>query len=72
MTQDKSKSQDQEAAAINQDQSLNKDAINELVDEYEKSVSLEEQIELNAPTQKQLARVERGLEDSMIGIEDDS
>jgi hypothetical protein len=72
MTQDKSPSPDQEAAAITNDPSLNKEAINELVDEYEKSANSEEQTELNAPKQKELGEVERGLEDSVMGIEDAS
>ncbi len=71
MTQDKSRNQDQEAAAINNDPSLNKDAINELVDEYEKSAN-DEITELNTPTQKELGEVERALEDSVMGIEDAS
>lgn len=71
MTQDKARKQDQEAAAINNDPSLNKEAINELVDEYEKSTNSEE-TELNSPTQKELGEVERALEDSVMGIEDNS
>lgn len=72
MTQDKSRKPDQEAAAINNDPSLNKEAINELVDEYEKNASSEESVKLNSPTQKELGEVERSLEDSVMGIEDAS
>jgi len=72
MTQDKSQPQDQEAAAINHDPSLNKEAINELVDQYEQSANSNETQELISPTQKQLGDVERSLEDSVMGIEDAS
>jgi hypothetical protein len=65
MTQDKARKQDQEAAAINNDPSLNKEAINELVDEYEKSAN-DEQAELNLQTENQLEDVET-LEYSVIG-----
>lgn len=71
MTQDKARKQDQEAAAINNDPSLNKEAINELVDEYEKSAN-DEETELKPQTEKELGDVERALEDSVMGIEDDS
>lgn len=70
MTQDKSKPQDQEAAAINHDPSLNKEAINELVDQYEQSAN-DETTPL-IPAQKELGEVERTLEDSVMGIEDAS
>lgn len=65
MTQDKARKQDQEAAAINNDPSLNKEAINELVDEYEKSAN-DDETELNPQTEKELGNVET-LEDSVIG-----
>lgn len=65
MTQDKARKQDQEAAAINNDPSLNKEAINELVDEYEKSAS-DDEAELNPQTEKELGNVET-LEYSVIG-----
>lgn len=71
MTQDKARKQDKEAAAINNDPSLNKEAINELVDEYEKSAN-DEETELKPQTEKELGNVERALEDSVMGIEDDS
>ena len=73
MTQDKSRPQDQEAAAVaNGDPMLNKQAVNELVDEYEKSANSDEIKELDPPTQKELGEVERALEDSMMGIDDAS
>ena len=73
MTQDKSRPQDQEAAAVaNGDPTLNKQAVNELVDEYEKSANSDEIKELDPPTQKELGEVERALEDSVMGIEDAS
>lgn len=65
MTQDKARKQDQEAAAINNELSLNKEAINELVDEYEKSAN-DDETELNPQTEKELGNVET-LEDSVIG-----
>jgi hypothetical protein len=72
MTQDKSPSPDQEAGDITNDPSLNKEAINELVDQYEKSANSGEPTELNAPKEKELGEVERALEDSVMGIEDAS
>jgi hypothetical protein len=72
MTQDKSRPQDQEAAAVGSDPTLNKEAINEVVDEYEKSANSDEPTELDPPTQKELGDVERALEDSVMGIEDAS
>jgi len=69
MTQDKPRSQDQEAAAISSDPTLNKEAVNEVVDEYEKSANLDKPTELTPSTQKD---VERALEDSVMGIEDAS
>jgi hypothetical protein len=72
MTQDKSRQQDQEAASIANDPTLNKAAVNEVVDEYEKSANSGEPTELDSPTQKELGDVERALEDSVLGIEDAS
>lgn len=71
MTQDKSKSPDQEASTVNSDPSLNKQAVDEVVNEYEQSTKSDEK-ELDLPTQKQLGRVERALEDTVLGIEDAS
>ena len=70
MTQDKSRPQDQEAAALNHDPSLNKEAVNESVDLYEQSANSEEAT--LTPIQKELGDVERSLEDSVMGIEDAS
>ena len=70
MTQDKPRQQDKEAA-ISHDPSLNKEAVNELVDQYEQANS-DETTELNLPIQKELSEVERALEDSVMGIEDAS
>jgi hypothetical protein len=67
MTQDKSRSQDQEAAAVSSDPSLNKEAVNEVVDEYERSANSDEPAELAPSTQKELGEVERTLEDSVLG-----
>ena len=72
MTQDKSRSQDQEAAAVSSDPALNKEAINEVVDEYEQSANSDHPTEVNPATQKELGNVERALEDSVLGIEDAS
>jgi hypothetical protein len=72
MTQDKPRSQDEEAAAISGDPTLNKEAVNEVVDEYEKSANLDKPTELTPSTQKELGDVERALEDSVMGIEDAS
>lgn len=72
MTQDKSRSQDQEAAAVSSDPSLNKEAIDEVVDEYERSANSDHPTEVNPATQKELGNVERALEDSVLGIEDAS
>jgi hypothetical protein len=72
MSQDKSKPQDQEFAAVSSDPVLNKQAINEVADEYERSANSEESAELDLVTQKELGEVERALEDSVMGIEDAS
>lgn len=72
MTQDKSRTQEQEAAAINNDPTLNKEAVNEVVDEYEQSANVDKPTELDPSTQKELGEVERALEDSVLGIEDAS
>ncbi|HEY9632312.1 MAG TPA: hypothetical protein V6D14_02835 [Coleofasciculaceae cyanobacterium] len=72
MTQDKSRPQAQEAAAISNDPALNKEAVNEVVDEYEKSANSDNSTELAPSTQKELGDVERALEDSVLGIEDAS
>lgn len=72
MTQDKSRAQDQEAAAVSSDPALNKEAIDEVVDEYERSANSDHPTEVNPATQKELGNVERALEDSVLGIEDAS
>jgi hypothetical protein len=72
MIQDKSKLQDQQAAAVSTDPTLYKDAVNEVVDEYERSANVDKPTELNPATQKELGEVERALEDSVLGIEDAS
>ena len=72
MIHDNSRPQDQEAAAVASDPTLNKQAINELVDEYEQSANSDKPTELDPPTQKELGEVERALEDSVMGIEDAS
>ena len=72
MSQDNAKPQDQEVAAVSSDPVLNKEAINEVVDEYERSANSDESAELDLVTQKELGEVERALEDSVMGIEDAS
>lgn len=71
MNQERSKSQDQEIA-VPHDPTLNKQAVNEVVDEYEKSANVDNPIQLNPSTQKELGDVERALEDSVLGIDDAS
>ena len=72
MTQDKSRTQDQEASAISNDPNLTKEAVNEVVDEYEQSANVDKPTELAPSTQKELGEVERALEDGLLGIEDAS
>ncbi|MEW6495346.1 MAG: hypothetical protein AB1589_22940 [Cyanobacteriota bacterium] len=72
MTQDNSRTQEQEAAAISNDPTLNKEALNEVVDEYEQSANVDKPTELDPSTQKELGEVERALEDAVLGIEDAS
>jgi hypothetical protein len=72
MTQDKSRTQEQEAAAISNDPTINKEAVNEVVDEYEQSANANRPTELDPSTQKELGEVERALEDAVLGIEDAS
>lgn len=72
MTQDNSRTQEQEAAAISNDPTLNKEAVNEVVDEYEQSANVDKPTELDPSTQKELGEVERALEDAVLGIEDAS
>lgn len=69
MNAEASKPQDQEAA-IPYNPALNKQAVNEAVDEYEKSANSEESVILVPSTQKELGEVERTLEDSVLGIDD--
>lgn len=68
MRQEKAKTQNQEAAAVPSDPTLNKEAVNEVVDEYEKSANVDNPIELDPATQKELGEVERALEDSVFGV----
>ncbi len=70
MMQEKSKPEDQEVAAISSDPTLNKEAVNEVVDEYERSANSDKPTELTPATQKELGEVERALEDSVLGIDD--
>jgi hypothetical protein len=72
MIEDKSKPQDQEAAAVPSDPALIKEAVNEVVDEYEKSANSDKPTELDPSTQKELGEVERALEDSVLGMDDAS
>jgi hypothetical protein len=72
MTQEKSRPQDQEAAAVANDPTLNKEAVDEVVGQYEESAKSDETTELSPATQKELGDVERALEDSLLGIEDAS
>jgi hypothetical protein len=72
MMQDKSGAPDQQATAVPNDPMLNKAAVNEVVDEYEKTANLDKPTELEPATQKELGEVERALEDSVMGIEDAS
>ncbi len=72
MTQDKSRSQDEEATAVGSDPTLNKEAVDEVVREYEESARMDETSQLDLATQRELGNVERELEDSLLDIEDAS
>lgn len=72
MKQDKSKPQAPEIINPSSEPSLNQDAVNEVVDEYEISANLDQPTEVDPATQKELGEVERALEDSVLGIEDAS
>ena len=72
MTQDKARQQDQEAASVASDPTLNKEAVDEVVEQYERSANSDDDKELDLSTQKELGDVERALEDSVLGIEDAS
>lgn len=72
MTQEKSRPQNEEAAAVANDPTLNKEAVDEVVAQYEESAKSDETTELSPATQKELGDVERALEDSLLGIEDAS
>jgi hypothetical protein len=72
MKQDKSKSQNPEIVSTPSESTLNQDAVNEVVDEYEISANLDQPTEVDPATQKELGEVERALEDSVMGIEDAS
>jgi hypothetical protein len=67
MRQEKAKFPNQEPVAVPNDPTLNKEAVNEVVDEYEKSANLDKPTELDPATQKELGEVERALEDSVLG-----
>lgn len=69
MNTEEPKPQGQEST-IPYDPALHKQAVNERVDEYEKSANSEEPIRLVPFTQKELGEVERTLEDSVLGIDD--
>ncbi len=70
--QDKSTPLGRETPAISSDPTLNKKAVNEVVDGYEKSAQSDQPTELDPATQQELGEVERALEDSVLGIEDAS
>lgn len=72
MKQDKSKPQAPEIVKPSSEPTLNQDAVNEVVNEYEISANIDQSTELNPATQKELGEVERALEDSVLGIEDAS
>lgn len=72
MNQEKSKAQNQEAASVASDPTLNKEAVDEAVAQYEEIAKSDETTELNPATQKELGEVERALEDSLLDIEDAS
>ncbi len=69
MKPEKTKPQDQEAAAVNSNPTLYHEAIIEVVDEYERSANADKPTELAPATQKELGEVERELEDSVLGVE---
>ncbi len=72
MRQDTPKPQDQKLEVVSSDPVLYQEAINEVVDEYERSANSDELTELDSITQKELGEVERGLEDLAMGIGDAS
>ncbi|AFZ19640.1 hypothetical protein [Allocoleopsis franciscana] len=72
MKQDKSKPQAPEIVNPSSESTLNQDAVNEVVDEYEISANLDQPTEVDPATQKELGEVERALENSVMGIEDAS
>jgi hypothetical protein len=51
---------------------LNKEAVDEVVEQYERSANSDDDKELDLSTQKELGDVERALEDSVLGIDDAS
>lgn len=72
MTQEKSKPQDQPAADVTHDPTLNKDAADDVMAKYEERDRSDETKELQASTEKELGKVEQALEDVTMGIEDAS
>jgi hypothetical protein len=72
MKQNKPKSQNPEIVSTPSESTLNENAVNEIVDEYEISANLDQPTEVDLATQKELGEVERALEDSVMGIEDAS
>lgn len=72
MKQDKSKTQNPEIITHSSESTINQEAVDEIVDEYEISANLDQPTEMNPATQKELGDVERALEDSIMGIEDAS
>lgn len=72
MKQDQSKTQNPEMITHVNESTINQEAVDEIVDEYEISANLDQQTELNPAIQKELGDVERALEDSVMGIEDAS
>ena len=63
----KDSEQKSEAAAVSPDQTLNKEAVDEVAQKYSDT---DEESQIDAETERELGEVEQALEDSTLGIED--
>ncbi|MEQ8995622.1 MAG: hypothetical protein RID53_03855 [Coleofasciculus sp. B1-GNL1-01] len=72
MTKEQSIRQNQDATRVTHDPTLNKDAVNEVMESYEADTDSEATEELDPSTEQELGEVEQALEDLTIGIEDRS
>lgn len=72
MTQEQSTHQNQDATRVTHDPTLNKDAVDQVIETYEADTDSEKTKKLDPSTEKELGEVEQALEDLTIGIEDRS